>query len=62
MSRTSPFTRAGTPMLSVPAGEGHVAGRNISMDIENIINAIRNSWVIITDYADEEAFDDNLTY
>ena len=27
-----------------------------------IINAIRNSWVRITDHADEEAFDDNLTY
>ncbi|MCP4682655.1 MAG: DUF4258 domain-containing protein [Desulfobacterales bacterium] len=32
------------------------------MDIENIINAIRNSRVKITDHADEEAFDHNLTY
>jgi hypothetical protein len=36
--------------------------RNISMDIENIINAIRNSRVRITDHADEEAFNDSLTY
>ena len=32
------------------------------MDIENIINAIRESRVRITDHADEEAFDDSLTY
>jgi len=32
------------------------------MDIENIINAIRNSRVRITDHADEEAFNDSLTY
>ena len=32
------------------------------MDIENIIDAIRNSRVRITDHADEEAFDDSLTY
>ncbi|WP_293652312.1 DUF4258 domain-containing protein, partial [Thiolapillus sp.] len=32
------------------------------MDIEHIINSIRNSRVRITDHADEEAFDDNLTY
>ena len=32
------------------------------MDIGNIINAIRSSRVRITDHADEEAFDDILTY
>ncbi len=32
------------------------------MDIENVINAIRSSRVRITDPADEEAFDDTLTY
>jgi len=32
------------------------------MDIENILNAIRNSRLRITDHADEEAFDDSLTY
>lgn len=32
------------------------------MDIEQIINSIRNSRVRITDHADEEAFDDSLTY
>ncbi|MCD6297132.1 MAG: DUF4258 domain-containing protein [Deltaproteobacteria bacterium] len=32
------------------------------MNIENVINAIRNSYVRITDHADEEAFDDALTY
>lgn len=32
------------------------------MEIENIINAIHNSRVRITDHADEEAFDDNLKY
>ena len=32
------------------------------MDIENIINAIRENRVRITDHADEEAFDDSLTY
>lgn len=32
------------------------------MDIENIINAIRGSRVRITDHADEEIFDDSLTY
>ncbi|WP_089723974.1 DUF4258 domain-containing protein [Candidatus Thiosymbion oneisti] len=32
------------------------------MEIENIINAIRNGRVRITDHADEEADDDNLTY
>ena len=32
------------------------------MDIESIINSIRDSRVRITDHADEEAFDDSLTY
>jgi len=32
------------------------------MEIEKIINAIRGSRVRITDHADEEAFDDRLTY
>jgi hypothetical protein len=32
------------------------------MNIENIINAIRDSRVRITDHADEEAFDDSLAY
>lgn len=32
------------------------------MNIEDIINAIRNSRVKITNHADEEAFDDCLTY
>ena len=32
------------------------------MDIENIINSIRYGRVRITDHADEEAFDDSLTY
>jgi hypothetical protein len=32
------------------------------MDIENIIAAIRNSRVRITDHADEEAVDDGLTF
>ena len=32
------------------------------MEIENIINAIQNSRVKVTDHADEEAFDDSLTY
>jgi hypothetical protein len=32
------------------------------MDIENIVNAIRRSRVIITDHADEEVFNDSLTY
>ena len=32
------------------------------MDIDNIIDAIQNSRVRITDHADEEAVDDNLTY
>jgi hypothetical protein len=32
------------------------------MDIENIIDAIRNSRVRITDHADEEAFDDGLMF
>ena len=32
------------------------------MDIECIINSIRHGQVKITDHADEEAFDDNLTY
>ena len=32
------------------------------MDIESIINAIRNSRVRITDHADEEAVDDGRTY
>lgn len=32
------------------------------MNIENIINAIRNNRVRITDHADEEAVDDCLTY
>ena len=32
------------------------------MNLENIINAIQFSQVRITDHADEEAFDDQLTY
>jgi hypothetical protein len=32
------------------------------MDIEHLIDAIRNSRVRITDHADEEAFDDGLTF
>jgi len=32
------------------------------MDIENIIHAVRNHRVRITDHADEEAFNDCLTY
>ena len=32
------------------------------MDIENIIDAIRKNRVRITDHADEEAFDDDLTF
>lgn len=32
------------------------------MDIENIVDAIRNNRLRITDHADEEAFDDGLTY
>ncbi|MBI1745763.1 MAG: DUF4258 domain-containing protein [Acidobacteria bacterium] len=32
------------------------------MDIENIIDAIRNNRVRITDHADEEAFNDGLTF
>ncbi|MFC1601446.1 DUF4258 domain-containing protein [Candidatus Sumerlaeota bacterium] len=32
------------------------------MDLEQIINAIQASRVRITDHADEEAFDDRLTY
>lgn len=32
------------------------------MDMENIINAIRNNRVRITDHADEESVDDGLTY
>ena len=32
------------------------------MDIENIIDAIWNNRVRITDHADEEAFDDSLTF
>jgi hypothetical protein len=32
------------------------------MDIENIIDAIRNSRLRITDHADEEAFNDGLTF
>jgi hypothetical protein len=32
------------------------------MNIENIISAIRNNRVRITDHADEEAFDDGLKY
>ena len=35
---------------------------NKYMDIDNLINAIRNSRVRITDHADEEAFSDSLTY
>lgn len=31
------------------------------MDIEGIIAAIRNNRIRITDHADEEAIDDNLT-
>ena len=32
------------------------------MDIENIIGAIRNNRVRITDHADEEVFDDGLSF
>jgi len=32
------------------------------MDIENLINSIRNSRVRITDHADNEAVDDGLTF
>jgi hypothetical protein len=32
------------------------------MDIEDIVDAIRNHRVRITDHADEETFDDDLTY
>lgn len=32
------------------------------MDIENIVDAIRNNRVRITDHADEEAFNDGLTF
>jgi len=32
------------------------------MEIENIVDAIRNSRVRITDHVDEEVFDDNLAY
>lgn len=32
------------------------------MNIDNLIRAIQNSRVRITDHADEEAFDDNLTF
>lgn len=32
------------------------------MDIEVIVDAIRNHRVRITDHADEETFDDGLTY
>jgi len=32
------------------------------MDIENIIDAIRNNRVRITDHADEEAFNDGLSF
>ena len=32
------------------------------MNIKNIINAIRGNSVRITDHADEEAFNDSLTY
>ena len=34
----------------------------MEMDIQNILNSIRNSRVRITDHADEEAFDDGLTF
>lgn len=33
-----------------------------SMDIENIVEAIWNNRVRITDHADEEACDDGLTF
>ena len=32
------------------------------MDIDSIIDAVRNSRVRITDHADEEAVDDGLSY
>ncbi|MDZ7750897.1 MAG: hypothetical protein U5S82_04395 [Gammaproteobacteria bacterium] len=32
------------------------------MDIEDVVVAIRNSQVRITDHADEEAVDDDLTF
>jgi hypothetical protein len=32
------------------------------MDIDQLVSAIRNSRVKITDHADEEAVDDNLTF
>jgi len=32
------------------------------MDIENIVDAVRNNRVRITEHADEEAFDDGLSF
>lgn len=32
------------------------------MDIENIVVAVKNGWVRITDHADEESNDDSLTF
>ena len=32
------------------------------MNIENLIASIRNNHILITDHADEEAVDDELTY
>jgi hypothetical protein len=50
----------------VPRGGGQVISvrpkKNEDMDIENIIKAIRDSRVRITDHADEETVDDCLTY
>ena len=36
--------------------------RSEDMNVEDIINAIRNSRVRITDHADEEAVDNSLSY
>jgi hypothetical protein len=46
----------------LPPVTGALGQENQSMDIENIVDAIRNNRVRITDHADEEAFDDALTF
>jgi hypothetical protein len=46
----------------LPPVTGALGQENQSMDIENIVDAIRNNRVRITDHADEEAFDDSLTF
>ena len=51
------------PDAKKPAPVIFALGQKIEdVNIENIINAIRSSRVRITDHADEEAFDDSLTY